>query len=88
MSQFDAERLLNHLESLTKQRERPLLEAALALALRDLLGATRVSILKLSQTPRNPSSGPPSWWTPKARRYTTTGFRYPPTWSRSSACLG
>jgi diguanylate cyclase (GGDEF)-like protein len=52
MSQFDAERLLNHLESLTKQRERPLLEAALALALRDLLGATRVSILKLSQTPQ------------------------------------
>ena len=52
MALFDAERLLNHLESLTRQRERPLLEAALAVALRDLLGADRVSILKLSQTPQ------------------------------------
>jgi len=45
-------RLLSHLQNLTQERERPLLEAALASALRDLLGAARVSILKLSQTPQ------------------------------------
>lgn len=51
MSLPGATRLLSHLQSLTQQRERPLLEAALASALRDILGASRVSILKLSQTP-------------------------------------
>jgi hypothetical protein len=52
MSLYDTTRLLSQLQSLTQERERPLLEAALASALRDLLGAARVSILKLSQTPQ------------------------------------
>lgn len=51
MSSISAGQLLSHLERLTQERERPLLEAGLASALHDLLGAERVTILKLSQTP-------------------------------------
>ena len=51
MSLVTAKRLLTHLESMTRERERPLLEVALASALRDLLGADRVSIFKLAQAP-------------------------------------
>jgi diguanylate cyclase (GGDEF)-like protein len=51
MSTLTAKRLLAHLESMTHERERPLLEVALASALRDLLGADRVSVYKLAQAP-------------------------------------
>ena len=51
MSPLTAKQLLAHLESMTHERERPLLEVALASALRDLLGAECVSILKLTQAP-------------------------------------
>ena len=51
MSALFSNRLLTRIESLTRERERPLLEVALAEALIDLLACTRVTILKLSQTP-------------------------------------
>jgi hypothetical protein len=51
MSSISAGQLLSHLERLTQERERPLLAAGLASALHDILGAERVTILKLSQTP-------------------------------------
>jgi len=45
------EQLLTHIEHITRERDRPQLNVAVAEALRDLLGSGQVSVLKLLQAP-------------------------------------
>lgn len=51
MPKLSANQILAHIGNMTRERERPLLELALASALNDLLACDRVRIMKLSPTP-------------------------------------